>query len=438
MVVKLVRTAQRSSAHCAPVATVAANVHSETSLTQSSAFHGALGPGEIWWRDQGVWLEERGYKLRMRYRLDWKPSWEGKRKQFWYCEDGLPLLYSQFMDAIRVQDNAMVGLKKISLMTSKHEVEFAESILPSLPQEERNHCVPILDVLRVPDGGTVILVMPFLRPFYSPPFQSVSEVVDFCHQVLEVPTHISFPIELSHIPQGLDFMHDHHIAHRFHPASPDKDAALKKKAKHYTRTQRPVKYYFIDFGISEQYLLAPEKNGVPSALAPVHVGGDRTVPEFQGSATTHDPFPADVYYVGNLLREYILEKYCGLEPLEPLIHDMVQADPTARPSTKKVMERFNQLRADKASPLRSKHKRIVPKGETLITGLFKDIRYTLQTVVRTGRRFLLFALFTSDYNPPRYCAPVPRSCLICASRYSSSPEVNSTFANGIIRRIHCG
>ena len=31
-------------------------------------------------------------------------------------------------------------------------------------------------------------------------------------------------------------------------------------------------------------------------------GGDRSVPEFQGNEGPHDPFPTDVYYVGNLFK----------------------------------------------------------------------------------------------------------------------------------------
>lgn len=90
----------------------------------------------------------------------------------------------------------------------------------------------------------------------------------------------------------------------FHPLSPDMDVALRKKAKHFTRTERPVKYYFIDFGISGCY---PSNEATPSAMVPVHVGGDRTVPEFQRLAEMHDPFPTDIYYVGNLVRETFLQ-----------------------------------------------------------------------------------------------------------------------------------
>jgi hypothetical protein len=43
---------------------------------------------EAWWRDQQLWLKERGYMLRPRYRADWVPSWKGTNKIWIQCEDG--------------------------------------------------------------------------------------------------------------------------------------------------------------------------------------------------------------------------------------------------------------------------------------------------------------------------------------------------------------
>ncbi|TFY60098.1 hypothetical protein EVJ58_g5363 [Rhodofomes roseus] len=44
---------------------------------------------------------------------------------------------------------------------------------------------------------------------------------------------------------------------------------------HYTRTEKPPKYYYIDFGLSRRY--NPD-DGPPRAL-PIF-GGDKSVPEF--------------------------------------------------------------------------------------------------------------------------------------------------------------
>ena len=90
----------------------------------------------------------------------------------------------------------------------------------------------------------------------------------------------------------------------FHPVLLGMSLDWKGLAKHYTRTQRPTKYYIIDFGLSERF---NPKDGPPASW-PVE-GGDKTVPEFQDKTVqrSHDPFPTDIYYLGNLVREDFLQ-----------------------------------------------------------------------------------------------------------------------------------
>lgn len=52
-------------------------------------YDGELAPYEEFWRDLSPWLEERGYKLRPRYQLGWKPSWAGTDNFLDDCEDGV-------------------------------------------------------------------------------------------------------------------------------------------------------------------------------------------------------------------------------------------------------------------------------------------------------------------------------------------------------------
>lgn len=70
-----------------------------------------------------------------------------------------------------------------------------------------------------------------------------------------------------------------------------------------TRTRVPLKYYLVDFGLSHVYL--PED--APHLEHPPW-GGDRSVPEFltPGNAPC-DPFPVDVYCIGNCIRENFTE-----------------------------------------------------------------------------------------------------------------------------------
>ena len=77
---------------------------------------------------------------------------------------------------------------------------------------------------------------------------------------------------------------------------------FKKRAKYFTRTERPPKYYLIDFGIARRYNTV---DGPPLEL-PVW-GGDKTVPEFHRSNEAMNPFPTDIYYLGNVIKERFLE-----------------------------------------------------------------------------------------------------------------------------------
>lgn len=126
----------------------------------------------------------------------------------------------------------------------------------------------------------------------------------------------------------------------YHSHSVDKVRSWKGKAKHYTRTTRPVKYYLIDFGLSRRYAaddISPFEVQIP--------GGDRTVPEFRtGDGEVCNPFPTDIYYVGNMIREHFLQKLPGFEFMAPLIADMMQEDPRKRPTVDENVDRFQQLR----------------------------------------------------------------------------------------------
>ena len=85
----------------------------------------------------------------------------------------------------------------------------------------------------------------------------------------------------------------------FHPQSPVMKPDRSDVAKHCSRTERPVQYYWTDFGLSRRF--DPEETS-PTEL-PIW-GGDRSVPEFKKNYDAPwNPFHTDVYYVGNLIRE---------------------------------------------------------------------------------------------------------------------------------------
>ncbi|KAL4243617.1 hypothetical protein ABKN59_011688 [Abortiporus biennis] len=333
-----------------------------------------LQTDEIFWRDIQPWLEQRGYMLRPRYRPDWKPSFTLKDDRFDF-EDG----YASCR--LRISTGEFVMLKRVSQVVHPFEVEltryFSEESVRSDP---RNHCVPLLEVLEnAPDHPDLnILVFPFLREFKNPRFRTVGEALEFFRQIFE----------------GLDFMHQCHIAHRdcvrlnimmdpkpvypkmYHPRVINYDVDFKSSAKYYSRTARPVKYYLIDFGLSRRYDASN-----PSPREYPIIGGDKTVPEYQNWKEPLDPFPTDVYYIGNVVGVDFLSPYRELEFMQPLINDMTQTDPSKRPTIEEVVNRFSEIYHNlPKSTLRS---RLVRKQESKqgYTVWMRNFKHSFTTLI---------------------------------------------------------
>ncbi|KAF8421143.1 kinase-like domain-containing protein [Boletus edulis BED1] len=302
-----------------------------------------LDPREVWWRDRYQRLAKQGYLLRPRYSPQWVPSWKSSNRHWKDTEDGKRLEYGQVIDATRTLDGKVVTLKRIKRSDHPYEADialyFSSQALASQPA---NHCVPVYAVFTLDgDDNTMIMVMPLLRPYDDPGFDTVGEAVECFRQLFE----------------GLQFMHKHRVAHRdcmnknimldpthlypesYHPVATHLNKDCAGHAKHVTRTQQPPKYYFIDFGISRRY--------DPSDSSPKEIpiwGGDKEVPEFQNSNEPRDPFATDVFYIGNAIKmDFILEKR-GLEFMKPLVISMIQADPDKRPKMDEVVTRFDEIR----------------------------------------------------------------------------------------------
>src|SRR5260221_12932733 len=89
------------------------------------------------------------------------------------------------MDATRSQDGTQVMLKRVR---AGGELEITRLLSsPGLRREDRNHCVPLLDVIELPHAhDQKLMVMPFLRPFNKPRFQTYGEFVAFFTQICDV------------------------------------------------------------------------------------------------------------------------------------------------------------------------------------------------------------------------------------------------------------
>ncbi|KAJ7498317.1 hypothetical protein B0H11DRAFT_1997397 [Mycena galericulata] len=186
----------------------------------------------------------------------------------------------------------------------------------------------------------------FFRAFDSPPFETVGEIMDFCRQALH----------------GLH-LHENNIAHRDphsmnimldgrdmypdgfytgHPYFNDRTPDLSARAKSYTRTQRPSRYYWIDYGLAGVFQL-PEPSG--TLRVPYVRGGDKDIPETRRKLSHADPFAADVWWVGNLIQTRLIERYSGLEHLKPLVADMCQDCPEDRPTMATATAQFDAILA---------------------------------------------------------------------------------------------
>lgn len=87
----------------------------------------------------------------------------------------------------------------------------------------------------------------------------------------------------------------------FHPVVTNRSRDFRRNAKAYSRTWCPTRYLLIDFGHARQY---DTSKGRP--LDEPLRGGDKSAPEHQ-NGTPCDPFPTDVYYLGNMVREDYLQ-----------------------------------------------------------------------------------------------------------------------------------
>jgi hypothetical protein len=95
--------------------------------------------------------------------------------------------YASVLDATRISDGEFVMLKSIRRNDHPFEVEIARYLMSEpLRLDPMNHCVPILDVLAVPEEERDIIVMPLLRRYSDPPFQTFGEAVECIRQLFEV------------------------------------------------------------------------------------------------------------------------------------------------------------------------------------------------------------------------------------------------------------
>jgi hypothetical protein len=94
------------------------------------------------------------------------------------------------MDAIRVQDNLQVMLKKVLPEEGPHELKINDLFSsPELTTMPDNHCAPLLDIIELQNPEPQkLMVFPLLRPFNQPKIQTFGEFVAFFTQICQVRT----------------------------------------------------------------------------------------------------------------------------------------------------------------------------------------------------------------------------------------------------------
>ncbi|KAF8832664.1 hypothetical protein HHX47_DHR1002066 [Lentinula edodes] len=308
----------------------------------------AINEAEQFWVDNARWLENVGFRLRARYQPNRPPPQPLPWTEAMFNAEEVSL-YGSIMDAVRISDNKPVMLKAVSRIIHPQEVKIGMYFSDkSIASDPRNHCIPIYDVFPVPDSEMDLIVMPVLRPFENPQFDTVGEVIAFIQQLLE----------------GIQFMHEHLVAHgdctemnimmdgsRMYPkgwntldpwqAREDPFRAAKRVG---FRMQFWPKYYLIDFGLSHMY---SSKSTVPP-LERILRGGDKSAPEHAPKYKRANPFSTDIYYIGNLIRENFTERrnssLCKrFSFLKPLVDSMVQNDPVKRPTIDDVVMQFDAV-----------------------------------------------------------------------------------------------
>ncbi|KAJ7116545.1 hypothetical protein C8R44DRAFT_584652, partial [Mycena epipterygia] len=244
------------------------------------------------------------------------------------------------IDATRISGGSYVVIKRSDPLDypdpSSSFLEFSSEPLAS---DSKNHCIRLIETLRVLDAGSEeqLIVMLLLSGWVHLPFSTIGEAVELFHQVFE----------------SLQFMHNQNIWHgdckansimmdasltmrdNIHPWTPYKTRDFSRRPRPpRSRTLNPVKYYWIDFDLSGEHDLSTGPPRTDSGY-----GGTWNAPESAFADQQCNPFAVDIcLYRGP-------EKIQGFEFMQDLVADMTHKDSAKRPTMVDVVRQFSDIKA---------------------------------------------------------------------------------------------
>lgn len=320
--------------------------------TASLSLHPEILPTEENWVRWQPWIAEQGYMLPERLRTGWIPSWSQSPDPTdeFISSDGFGSKSESITDAIRVEDGARVFFK-LCEQSASQELEIA-AYFSSEPRrsDRRNHCYPLLDVLRPPllrGRPYHILVFPLLRPLFEPDPDTVEDML----------------VSIIALAEGLAFMHENNVAHQdvhyrnammdatslmpegWHPWMPSDIVYIKggtpRPLTVLPRSRVPMKYFLTDFGMSIRYR-SFEARGLVRGIG----GLNRTLPE-QSNTVPYDPFPADVRMFGDMICDW-QTGFLSLDFLDPVVATLRQDVPSLRPTASDMVEALRTLAKERS------------------------------------------------------------------------------------------
>ncbi|KZT09443.1 uncharacterized protein LAESUDRAFT_741744 [Laetiporus sulphureus 93-53] len=220
------------------------------------------------------------------------------------CKDvGLP---DNLFRGTRCSDDLKVVIKAVHTHSREYDIVRYLST-PPVRDHPMNHCIPVLNIIDVPEDRIAFIVMEEWSP----------------HLVTDPPYILrSFLGTLRQHLEHITFMHAHHIAHL--------DISLRNML-----TDNHTRYACIDFETSRRF----DKASSPRVFR--HHAAE-TPPEVETSDWC-DPYKIDVYASGILMLRAANLTGHNIPELSHILRPMLAVDPESRPTIAEALITFNGL-----------------------------------------------------------------------------------------------